>query len=327
MSVASGVVLMTMALLRPLPEGAPDEVIIVEADPETEAQEKADRRRRRLLRELREAESEREEQAAQAQENAAARAAAEARVMQAQAALERERAVRSELEERNAAARSRARREAARLQAEGKTLDAVQTLASFGRAFEEPELLLDAAELRARAEDRRARAEAQTLLREAQALLDRPAVQAALGSEGVSTLRQRHRDLESSLVAAPRRASSAVLPLAVGSGVAAVAVAGFGVLGGGVYLERRRQEQLEALRAAGIDPTTVDLAPLDAQGRRARTMMVVGAVSGPTGLVLGGALIGVGLHRLRTDRKAADERLSSLRLSPMRNGISLRGRF
>ena len=112
--------------------------------------------------------------------------------------------------------------------------------------------------------------------------------------------------------------------LGLGLGLGATGVAGMAVLGGGLHLERQRQQQLDAVRAAGIDLRTVDLAPLDAQGRRARVMITVGAISGPAGLLVGGALLGLALG---SRPSAMSSRRASLRLLPTTGGVRISGRF
>ncbi len=320
------------ALTKPIVPDPEVDIIVIEEEPAGKQVSDAEaRKQRRLKRQLREVEAERQAERelreAQARQEATARAQAQAQAREAQDALDRERSALSELERRHVAARDRARREADVLQATGERAAAAQTLASFGRAFEDPELLLEAAELAANTPERNVQAQAHRYANEVEAMLGRPSVRQSLDAETIKDLERRHAELEGPPTRSAPLVSSGIVPLAVGSGVAAVGMGGFGMLGGGMYLERQRQDQLRALREAGIDPNTVDLAPLDAQGRRARAMMVVGVVSGVTGVMVGGALIGVGVHRLRSAGKDRSERLTSVVVSPSGRGLHVSGRF
>jgi len=114
----------------------------------------------------------------------------------------------------------------------------------------------------------------------------------------------------------PTRAS-ALGQLGAGVTLLGVGLAGVGVLTGGLYLQRahdREQARLDA--RPDIDPASLDLAPLDAQARRARAMIGAGTVMAAAGLALGTALTITGAR--------AHHRLT---IAPTLTGATLQTRF
>jgi hypothetical protein len=152
------------------------------------------------------------------------------------------------------------------------------------------------------------------------------AAERALAEQEARRQQELARERARAQAEARARRTRFALELGVGSGLAAIGVTGMAVLGGGLYLDRQRQQQLEGLQAAGIDPKLVDLAPLDAQGQRARAMITVGAIAGTAGLLAGGTMISLALLHRKAAAEGSGTR-ASLRVQPTLGGIRIEGRF
>lgn len=114
--------------------------------------------------------------------------------------------------------------------------------------------------------------------------------------------------------------ASAYGQLGAGVSLLGIGLAGVGILGGGLYLQRaydREQARLDA--RPDIDPTTLDLEPLEAQARRAKTMIGAGTIMTAAGLALGTALTITGTRALQRHRK--------LTVAPTLGGVILHTRF
>lgn len=113
--------------------------------------------------------------------------------------------------------------------------------------------------------------------------------------------------------------ASAYGQLGAGVSLLGIGLAGVGILGGGLYLQRaydREQARLEA--RPDIDPTTLDLAPLEAQARRAKAMIGAGTIMTAAGLALGTALTITGTRALHRRK---------LTVAPTLSGAILQTRF
>lgn len=109
--------------------------------------------------------------------------------------------------------------------------------------------------------------------------------------------------------------------LITGALLASGGLASFGVMAGGVYLNRVSEREL----ARGEGRPAEDLAPLHDQQRHAETMIAAGAIAGAAGLALGVALLAIGARDLKAARR---EPLSArLRVAPTIGGLVLAGRF
>jgi hypothetical protein len=109
--------------------------------------------------------------------------------------------------------------------------------------------------------------------------------------------------------------------LIAGALLASGGLASFGVMAGGLYLNRLSEREL----AKGEGRPAEDLAPLHDQQRRAETMIAAGAIAGAAGLALGVALLAIGARDLKAARR---EPLSArLRVAPTIGGLVLAGRF
>jgi len=109
--------------------------------------------------------------------------------------------------------------------------------------------------------------------------------------------------------------------LIAGALLASGGLASFGVMAGGLYLNRLSEREL----AKGEGRPAEDLAPLHDQQRRAETMIAAGAIAGAAGLALGVALLAIGARDLKAARR---EPLSArVRVAPTIGGLVLAGRF
>lgn len=108
-----------------------------------------------------------------------------------------------------------------------------------------------------------------------------------------------------------------------GTGFLAVGIAGFGVLGGGLFLHQAREREIQRLaERPDVDPANLDLAPLEAQARRAKIMIGAGTVMSAAGLALGTALLVSGVRDVKALRR--QRRLS---MSFGRRSVSMSVRF
>mgnify|MGYP001189039211 CR=1 FL=1 len=98
-------------------------------------------------------------------------------------------------------------------------------------------------------------------------------------------------------------------------------LAGFGVMAGGLFLNRLSDRELDK----GAGRPEQDLAPLYDQKRQAETMIAAGAVAGAAGLALGVALLVIGARDLKAARGAP--LAARVRIAPTLGGFVLAGRF
>ena len=121
----------------------------------------------------------------------------------------------------------------------------------------------------------------------------------------------------------PTRAS-AYGQLGAGATLLGIGLAGVGVLGGGLFLQRAYDREQDRLAARpDVDPASLDLGPLEAQGRRAKTMIGAGTVMTAAGLALGTALVITGSRAVHRYRRAKAE----LAVAPTIGGAVISGRF
>ncbi len=242
----------------------------------------------------------------------------------------RSRAMKTALE-RAASERAPIQEHAAKLAADGKSDEAMQSLLVGAEAYHDPILYLSAAETTLAIADRKGRAgvpdddrciervrTAQTLLQTASA--DSPRVDPdehpallAWGDELVKKA-ERHKQRMSA-----RRNGRA--ELIAGAVLSATGLAGFGVMSGGLYLNTVSEREL----AKGMGRPEEDLAALRDQQRQAETMTAAGAISGAVGLALGIALISIGARDLKATR--AEKLQTRVRVAPTLGGFVLAGRF
>lgn len=233
--------------------------------------------------------------------------------------------------ERAASERAPIQEHAAKLDADGKPDEALQSLLVGAEAYHDPILYLSAAEATLKRADRKGRSGvadddrciervriAQTLLQAAAA--DSPRVDPeehpallAWGDELVKKA-ERHKQRMSA-----RRNGSA--ELIAGAVLSTVGLAGFGVMAGGLYLNSVSERELDK----GMGRPEEDLAALQAQQRRAETMTAAGAISGAVGLALGIALISIGARDLKATR--AEKLQARIRVAPTLGGLVIAGRF
>lgn len=109
--------------------------------------------------------------------------------------------------------------------------------------------------------------------------------------------------------------------LVSGALLASGGLAGFGVMVGGLYLNRVSTRELER----GEGRPEQELAPLHAQQRRAETMISAGAIAGTAGLALGVALLAIGGRDLKAMR--SEPLTARVRIAPTIGGLVLAGRF
>ena len=109
--------------------------------------------------------------------------------------------------------------------------------------------------------------------------------------------------------------------LVSGALLASGGLASFGVMAGGLYLNRVSTRELER----GEGRPEQELAPLHAQQRRAETMISAGAIAGTAGLALGVALLAIGGRDLKAMR--SEPLTARVRIAPTIGGLVLAGRF
>lgn len=233
--------------------------------------------------------------------------------------------------ERAASERAPIQEHAARLAADGKLDESLQSLLVGAEAYHDPILYLSAAEATLARADRKGRAgvadddrciehvrTAQTLLQAAAADSPRvdPEEHPALLAWGDDLVKKadRHKQRMSA-----RRNGGA--ELIAGAVLTTVGLAGFGVMSGGLYLNSVSEREL----AKGEGRPEEDLADLHAQQRRAETMTAAGAISGAVGLALGIALISIGARDLKATR--AEKLQARVRVAPTFGGLVIAGRF
>lgn len=233
--------------------------------------------------------------------------------------------------ERAASERAPIQEHAAKLDADGKPDEALQSLLVGAEANHDPVLYLSAAEATLKRADRKGRSGvadddrciervriAQTLLQGAAPDSPRvdPEEHPALLAWGDDLVKkaERHKQRMSA-----RRNGSA--ELIAGAVLSTVGLAGFGVMAGGLYLNSVSERELDK----GMGRPEEDLAALQAQQRRAETMTAAGAISGAVGLALGIALISIGARDLKATR--AEKPQARIRVAPTLGGLVIAGRF
>jgi hypothetical protein len=307
-----------------------EEVIIVDdADMsvDIEAREADRRHRARQRREARRAKKRQRQLEEQVAEQEEARAQAEARAREAEAELQAKERAQAEAEQARQVEEREARRRVARLEAEaaaaaGDPATAGVQLQIAASTHHDSLLWVEAAEYFAEGfdlGDDPAGAQAVAAAMEAKksdealAPAERESVRVRADAvlEHVPRLR-RARD-------ETRRVARA--ELAAGGVLLAVGAAGFGMFGAGSYLNGAAKR--ERARVEGLEG--VDTAPLAAQERRAKGLLIGGGVVGSVGVILGGTLVGLGLRehlRLRhpevdtgrrNARKSGSDRAGKLR--------------
>ncbi len=95
---------------------------------------------------------------------------------------------------------------------------------------------------------------------------------------------------------------------------------GFGVLGAGVVVKGRAEQELKDAEGR----TDVDLEPLDKQQKQGETMLAAGAVAGVLGMALGIALVAAGGRDMKAGRAGLTSRV---RIAPTFGGLVISGRF
>ncbi len=242
----------------------------------------------------------------------------------------RTRAMKAALE-RAASERAPIQEHAAKLTADGKFAEALQSLLVGAEAYHDPVLYLAAAEATLQSADRKGRAgvpdderciervrTAQTLLQTASAESPRvdPDEHAALLAWGDDLVKKAERHTQRMSARRNGRAE-----LIAGAVLSATGLAGFGVMSGGLYLNAVSEREL----AKGMGRPDEDLAALHDQQRHAETMTAAGAISGAVGLALGVALISIGARDLKATR--AEKLQARVRVAPTLGGFVLAGRF